>query len=728
MAKFRTLVSITLNHVLLACAMPAFALQTDIHGPAGSVRFGGSVALLPNGNIVVADPQWTDGTTDELGAVYLYTSAGQLISKLSGSSAGDDVGTQIVVLANGNFVVASPSWSASASAAHVGAVTWVDGTTGLNGKVSASNSLVGSTTNDFIGDDFGVFALPGGNYVVLSDRWANGAAAFAGAITWGSGTAGVKGAVSAANSFVGTHQNDEIGLGNDVGARITILTNGNVVVHCQFWANGSAAGAGAVTWINASSGGHGAVSSANSLVGSQADDRVGYGGSVALSNGNYVVSSQYWANGSVTAAGAATWGNGGSGTSGVVSVTNSLVGTKSNDLVSASGVNLSSGVVALTNGNYVVSSQMWGNGGNTFVGAVTWANGATGLKGTVSAANSLIGSNDDDQVGYGVTALSNGSYAVSSPYWNSSVGAVTWANGTTGLVGTVKVGNSLTGTTPASGGPSVDGDRVGWTVTALTNGNYVVGSRFWNNEVGASTWLNGSGATSATVSTANSLVGSVSGDHVSGRDIVALTNGNYVVDSDEWSNGATLNVGAVTWGNGTAPLVGVVSAANSLTGSTADDSVGDLGIVALANGNYVVGSHVWSSSTAASVGAVTWGNGVQGIKGAVSAANSMVGSTDSDYLGFDIIAPQSNGKYIVVNFDWDNGPIVDAGAVIEGNANGGPVGPLSSANGVLGTTAFDGTNLSYDYDATKDLLVVGQPAGNVVSLFNSDSIFKNGFE
>ncbi|HEX4480787.1 MAG TPA: hypothetical protein VH082_08270 [Rudaea sp.] len=707
--------------LLVPLVRVASASQTSIVGPPGSVLFGSFVALLPNGNIVVADPKWTDGTTEELGAVYLYTSGGQLISKLTGSSADDDVGSQIVVLAGGNFVVGSGAWSLNSSATHVGAVTWVNGTTGLSGTVSASNSLTGSQTNDSIGDDFGVFALPGGNYLVLSPSWANGSNTFAGAITWGSGTAGVKGAVSASNSLVGTHQGDQIGLGDDTNdhPRFTTLSNGNAVVASLDWANNT----GAATWINASAGNHGAISSANSLVGAQAGDIVGYGDVVALTNGNYVVSSPYWSNGSTQAAGAATWGNGSTGTSGVVSASNSLVGTHANDQVSVPGLNLNLGITALSNGNYVVSSQSWNNA----AGAATWANGATGTSGGVTTSNSLVG-DAGDGVGYGVTALSNGNYVVASVDWGSSKGAVTWANGTTGLVGKVSANNSLTGSTASSDGPSVDGDRVGWSVAALTNGNYVVGSQFWNNGIGAATRLSGTGAFSGVVSTSNSLTGSVSGDAVSSRGIVALTNGNYVVISDDWSNGATTNAGAVTWGNGTATMSGTVGTTNSLTGSTSGDQIGDLGVFPLANGNYVVGSQNWSSSAAQEVGAVTWVNGSHATAAPVSAANSLVGSRFEDWVGFDEILTFPNSNYLVVSFDWDNGTLVDAGAVTEGRANGGTVGALSSANSVVGTAAFDGTRQSYDYDPSRDLLVVGQPVANIVFLFNSDSIFKNGFE
>ena len=57
----------------------------------------------------------------------------------------------------------------------------------------------------------------------------------------------------------------------------------------------------------------------DSLVGTTANDEVGYGGVTALSNGNYVVRSRYWHNGAVANAGAATWGNGAAGVSGTIS-------------------------------------------------------------------------------------------------------------------------------------------------------------------------------------------------------------------------------------------------------------------------------------------------------------------------------------------------------------------------------------------------------------------------
>jgi hypothetical protein len=66
----------------------------------------------------------------------------------------------------------------------------------------------------------------------------------------------------------------------------------------------------------------GAVDASNSLVGSNLGDEVGSDGVTALSSGNYVVLSPYWAG----SRGAATWADGTVGVTGPVSDQNSLVG------------------------------------------------------------------------------------------------------------------------------------------------------------------------------------------------------------------------------------------------------------------------------------------------------------------------------------------------------------------------------------------------------------------
>ena len=150
-----------------------------------------------------------------------------------------------------------------------------------------------------------------------------------------------------------------------------------------------------------------------------------------------------------------------------------------------------------------------------------------------------------------------------------------------------------------------------FTVTALTNGNFVVIGD------GTVTWGSGTTGIGGIVNAANSLVASESTPTVT-----PLGNGNYVVDFAGWEN----FTGAVTWGNGTTGTVGNVSSANSLVGSNAGDDVGSGGVTALPNGNYVVDSAIWNNDQ----GAVTWASGATGITGTISAANSLVGWGESN--------------------------------------------------------------------------------------------------
>ncbi|MEQ1921049.1 MAG: hypothetical protein ABL952_00945 [Pyrinomonadaceae bacterium] len=750
--------------------------QLDITGPAGSGQFGTAVAVLPNGNIVVTDPLYdAPGPISNVGAVYLYNgTTGTLISTLTGSTANDQVGDGgVTVLTNGNFVVRSSNWDGAA--VDVGAVTLGSGTTGIFGVISPANSLVGSAVNDQIGSS-GVTALTNGNYVVRSSVW-DGAATNVGAVTFGNGTTGITGVVSSANSLVGGTANDQVG-----NYLPTALPNGNYVVISRNWDSPSPlkSDVGAVTWGNGSTGTVGLITAANSLVGGTADDLAGSDGVTALTNGNYVVRSTSWDNPSPlkTDVGAVTWGNGAGGTVGVITASNSLVGGTANDVTG------SDGVTALTNGNYVVSSRYWDNPSpvKTDVGAVTWGNGVTGTVGVVTVANSLIGGTAGDTVGLaGVTALTNGNYVASHGFWDNpsplktDVGAVTWGNGVTGTVGVVTVANSLIGGTAGDtvglngvttlsngnyvvGSPSWAGvgaatwcngatgrvgsisssnslvgvrfdDGVGSHVYALTNGNYVVASYFWDNpsplktDVGAVTWGNGTTGTVGAVTASNSLIGGTANDRIGLAGVTALTNGNYVVRSDTWNNPSPLiaNVGAVTWGNGATSTAGVVTASNSLVGGSFNDSVGGgFGdVVALSNGNYVVANASWDnpSPLKADVGAVTWGNGTGGTVGLVAAANSLIGGTASDIVGNSGVTVLTNGNYVVRSTSWD-GVAVNSGAVSYGAGNGGTTGAITSNNSVRGTSANFGINMSSGLDTLNETLVVKRPNDNIVTIFN----------
>jgi hypothetical protein len=614
--------------------------------------FVGFVYVLPNGNYIVSSRNWDNGAAADAGAITWCSGATgcagaiSVANSLVGTHANDSIGNfGIMNLSNGNYVVVSREWD-NGAVSNAGAVTWGNGLGGTVGEISAANSIVGAQTDDFVGNSL-ITPLTNGNYVVRSRNWDNGAVADAGAATWCSGLGGTVGEISAANSLVGTHP------GDSVGERMTALTNGNYVVYASAWNNGKIADAGAVTWGDGTVGAVGAISAANSLVGTQAGE--GVGNYVhPLTNGNYVVESSGWNNGTILRAGAVTWGNGSGGTVGTISAANSLVGIKADELVGQR-------VVPLPNGNYVVATQNWSNNLATRAGAVTWGSGLGGTVGAVSPANSLVGTQAFDTVGEYIDVLPNGNYVVSSWNWKNGAaaraGAVTWGDGMGGTVGAVSAANSIVGT-------SAEDNVGGQGVTILSNGNYVVNSNLWNNQgavdsQGAVTWGNGAGGTAGAISAANSLIGTRDRfSNSGGNRIFALPNGNYLVRNISWKNGAVNEAGAVTWGNGYVGTAGVVSASNSLVGMQSGDMVGEV-IKTLPNGNYVVSS-----------------------------------------------------KY------WKNGSVPNAGALTYGAGNGGTVGEINTFNSILGANGGDGGGFTYSYDSFNETLVVGRRYNNIVSIFN----------
>lgn len=691
---------------MIATVPTLAATQVDIAGPTGSIAFGTQVVALPNGNIVVSDPEFSSG----IGAVYLYSSAGTPMGKLTGATAGDHVGSgKIAVLDDGNFVVHSPDWD-NGAVANAGAVTLMDASSNLFRVVHASNSLVGSSASDRIGSG-GIVALASG-YVVSSPSWDNGAVSDAGAATFGANGAGVVGTVTNSNSLVGSNAFDE------VGRHIMALSNGHYVVGSPLWNNGTIADAGAATWGSGTTGVVGAVSSSNSLVGTAASDSVG-GKAIPLSNGNYVIVSAGWDLGSTANVGAVTWGSGTSGVAGTISGAVSLIGSTANDRVGQS-------VTALTNGGYVVASPFWTDGAVVRAGAATWCNSSGTTVGAVTAGNSLIGSGTDDLVSIsGVTALTNGNYVVGSVFWKTkprlvpgvAVGAATWGNGGTGTTGVVDTINSLYG--------SAADDGVGTAVAALGNGNYVVSSPVWDLsstvvDAGAATWGNGSTGTTGAVTSTNSLVGASSNDQVSINGVFALktSNGHYVVASKNFDNGAAVNAGALTWGNGSGGTVGLVAATNSLVGSSSNDQVGDgLGVEILDNGHYVAATPRWTKpGSAPQAGAVTWCNGAGGTVGVINALNSLIGSYDFDNVGLDVYPLGNSGFYAVGSPNLDTSSLTDAGAVSLIADAGTVASDVNAGNSVIGTINNEMLG-SFDFSYADDHLIVGRPATNQISLF-----------
>ena len=587
--------------------------------PGAGEGFGGYQNLvMSNGAMVVASPY--DSTLClNRGAVYFFSNTGALNATLVGASNGDQIslGGGLRSLTGDKLLVVSEYYGSGGVGSNgLGAITWVNGQTGalstgvLGGAVTSANSLVGNAAGDRLGSGLITQLASSGNLVIDSPNWGGGTASTTinslGAITWMNGSNGLLsngaygGSLTAANSLVGATAGDQVGL---FSAAVE-LTNGNVLIASPNWTyvdpNSGAQSvlAGAVTWMSGTSGhlangaAGGAIDPTNSLVGQVANSQVGT--PYALPNGNGLVISSNWSGTTaspVSNAGAVTWINGANGTfsdgvsyGGLVSASNSLVGSSASDRV---GV----GPYAYNpiTGNVVILSSNWSNGGSApNAGAVTVMDGATGMLGSaygavVSASNSWVADQTGDSLGgFPLVDLNNGKVVVQAPYWHggftAGYGAVLWLDtSTSGSGGLVGPGNSLVGSSP--------NDHVGVSIvqSPISAGtkNYVVLSNMGGN--GAITWMNGDTGRAVdgtrTISSANSLQGGTG-------DAVGYSSPTYVWDSASglynfvfinpaWGGGK----GSATWmkttdGSLAGGSYGLITASNSLVGSTAGDQVG----------------------------------------------------------------------------------------------------------------------------------------------------------
>lgn len=574
------------------------------------------------------------------------------------------LGQHVAVLPNGNFVVVDPLHDAGA-VRDVGLVALhrPDG--------SVISRLAGSEVGDRVGNE-GVVVLANGHFVVQSKYWHGNR----GAATWVDGVHGLPGSVTAENSLVG----DAPYAGPD---HVTALTNGNYVASSTGWPHDGALAAGAVTWCDGTTGCRGSVSGANSLTGTHANDAVGE--IVPLPNGHFVVAAPRWHGGR----GAVAWGDGFRGIVGVVSADNALVGDSTDDQLSVFG-----GVRATASSDYVVASPHWGApDGRRGLGAVTWGAGTRGVSGTVSTANSLIGSRASDFVGIRTTMLADGSYLVRSEYWDSAdaidAGALTWCATGGGCTGEVHRNVSLTGATT--------GDLDAANVHALANGHAVLATPRWDSpdgasDVGAVTWIDGRVGLAARLDGSMSLVGSTPGDAV-GSIVVTLPSGHFVAASYRWDGPGIVDAGAVTWRAGDAANPGRVSVANSFTGASASDEVGNF-VLALDADDYVVFSANWDDPVASrfDVGAVTYCPGAARCSGTGGTAspttrNSLTGTSPGDFLHATGVRT-AGAEFLLASPDWDNGALLDAGAVTPWRGDL-PIAPIGAANSLLGSYAED---------------------------------------
>lgn len=346
--------------------------------------------------------------------------------------------------------------------------------------------------------------------------------------------------------------------------------------------------------------------------------------------------------------------------------------------------------VVLQNGNTVVCDPRFSSATTRNVGAV-WLIGTGGTiisRLTGSQVNDAVcGAVEDPSAGSdkfvstnGIKVLPDGNVLIVSPEWQcasgaSKCGAVTWMDGVRGLGAnaTVSYANSFVG--------SAKDDRVGSRVYALSNGDYIVQSQGKSisaaSTTGALTYVKGGHSVSGTPTASTSWT-DVGLDSLGG--LTELPGGDLVVTNPQWSGGR----GAITQIRRDVPFSGVVTSANSLTGSMPTDAVGSSGVSVLENGNYVVCSPRWNRDR----GAATWVDAARSRAGeAVSVVNSLIGRLDGDQVCNGAIVPLSgNSNYVVVSFSVSgSSPAVGPmkAAVSWGRGNNGLVGEVSLLNSLF---------------------------------------------
>jgi len=747
----------------------------------GSVnRIGsGGVLNLPNGNKVVSSPNFSDDSDfTDLGAATFIdvlnenypTGVVSATNSLIGVDDGDMVssgGIATLGSSTSNFYVLSPEF-----AGEKGAMTFGSGTTGVTGTVNTGNSLVGANAAATDpGDRVGDFSFAAGgrlqvvnfsnwDHVIFTPGFATAGGQKTGAVTFGTGNAGVTGTLGSGNSLIGANPGDQagsggvqtvdfsdgdhiirspsfnggdgaitfgpgatgvsgtIGTGNSlVGATgdnlggfstaIDFLNNGNFLIR-------NTQGRGSITLGTTNPGiPTGVVSATNSLVGAAATDAIGSGGLSTLNNGNVLVLSPLFGSagaGLAAALGAVTFFDRDTGVTGTVGPGNSVVGVNAGDRVGSGGVQ------SLGSGHALVLSPLFGSGGvaANARGGVTFVNQNTGKTGAVtgSGGHSLVGASQGDQVGSGGVRVIDfaGNFLVGSPGFNGGRGALTFGRGATGVGGVVGGGNSLIG---ASAGDAVGASVFGnVTVLNFSTGDFFVLTPLFGsggvaaNARGALTFGDGTnGLPTGTIGSGNSFVGANAGDRLASGGIrtVSFTTGDRVILSPNFANGR----GAATFVDVSEKPKGTISSGNSLVGAAAGDMIGSGGLVGPSGTNLAF--LILSPSFNGGAGAVTFGTGNPGLPtGQVSANNSLVGAAAGDMAGSGGVQFLASGNYLVRSPLFGSGGVAEnaKGAFTIGDGANGTTGVVSDSNSLIG--AFSGDQLGsggVTFLANSELLV-----------------------
>jgi filamentous hemagglutinin family protein len=708
-----------------------FEMTTFVDPDAATTGFGSTVYDVSNTNVLVLSPNQNAVGS---GAGYVFQRNGTLVSALR------DTGgvANWHVLGSDKYLVANTGANNG-----LGAVSYFNALTStVNGRMSASNSLVGDGS---FGKGFGnLFDLGGGYYGATIRTDMTGLNSFIlqkGAWNFfkadATGTNLATGTVSAANSLVGSTagtapatdpnpssygntwvastRGDSIGffasddlrdshntadLEPYISRTLTSLGNGNWIMGSPQWSGNK----GGVTFISPTridSGALvGAFGASNSLVGITNGDNYGLtmrqdgraGAGVvqigASSSSNYILTLDAARTKIVPIdQNAAT-----NGVSGVVSSSNALLVSEGVD-----------GITQLSSGDLVLTNSAWSSN-KGYVRVVPYAGNFystfTGTLSSVSSSNSLIGSQSGDLVGASITETGGGYFLAKSTYnrsftrWTNSasttsLGALTYMSAASPVTGVLSAANSLLGRSNANaagGVYAVGGVRV------LSDGSYVVlGTDVaMSNGTGFAAYgAAGSGVVGIAGPGANSIglydTTQYSGLRTTqyGGPVVTDLGGGAWVISSPWLNPSANNWSGdpyVVWGSRTNIPSGQVTTANTF----ALQNPGSANFGSLGNGRFVVGIPNYGAN--ATEGAVTVIDANSSTIPTLTSANALLGSA-GDHLGAGI-ADLGNNRYAVLSPDWNGG----YGAVTIVNSSNAATrlqGSITTSTSLIGSAAGD---------------------------------------
>ena len=254
--------------------------------------------------------------------------------------------------------------------------------------------------------------------------------------------------------------------------------------------------------------------------------------------------------------------------------------------------------------------------------------------------------------------------------------------------------------------PTPGTDLFGLIVVQLANGNIVVSDK------SDSSVASGSGAVHLYSPFSSTPIASIYGDGASDKlgnlSITALGNSNYVIVSEQDDEGGIVNAGSVRLMNGT---TGVQIA--MLAGDVLSDQLGFSGVTALDNNNYVIASRFDDEGGIVDAGSARLMNGTTGAQIAM-----LAGDVLSDQLGNSGITALDNNNYVIISRLDDEGGIVDAGSVrLMHGTTGVAIGAA-----IVGAVADDMLSASVTKPINGDFYVLSQPLADSGGLVNAGMV------